>query len=373
MQIETGQNKRNLVSRMTNYLADYNYVLQELPTVEAAELFLLKAGDRIFQSLFTFESNGQIYALRPEFTAQAIHQFAKLQPPQPIARWQFEGSVFYRNPQGFITEQHELGLELIGLPGSSIDGEVISRAVLVLKQCEFNNPHIKIGNVALLRRIIRHKIHDTRIEQMILSNIAVIKDAQQGGKYILDLYDQISLGADRNRLLRAEQLAVPPGDTMSIGSRTSAEIVARIESKTRRAEQRPYLQELLEIIGVLVGMEGPPTPTFQEIRSLLKTTSIGEHVYVLIQEWEDTITHLREFDIDIEKAVRVAPALARAWDYYTGIVFDIYDSQSLTHLGGGGRYDDLARLMGASTDVPAIGFTLYIDELVALLSKPVTA
>lgn len=53
----------------------------------------------------------------------------------------------------------------------------------------------------------------------------------------------------------------------------------------------------------------------------------------------------------------VDPALTRGFDYYTGIVFEVYDThpEHNRSLFGGGRYDNLTGLFGGDA-VPAVGF-----------------
>jgi len=55
--------------------------------------------------------------------------------------------------------------------------------------------------------------------------------------------------------------------------------------------------------------------------------------------------------------VRFAPTLARGFDYYTGIVFEVFDTapQNNRALFGGGRYDNLLAIFGEK-DIPAVGF-----------------
>jgi histidyl-tRNA synthetase len=55
--------------------------------------------------------------------------------------------------------------------------------------------------------------------------------------------------------------------------------------------------------------------------------------------------------------VRFDSTLARGFDYYTGMVFEIYDTspENRRALFGGGRYDDLTSLFGGDK-VPAVGF-----------------
>jgi len=38
-------------------------------------------------------------------------------------------------------------------------------------------------------------------------------------------------------------------------------------------------------------------------------------------------------------------------------------------IGGGGRYDELTRLIGAEEETPAVGFAYYVDEMATLLDQ----
>ena len=58
-------------------------------------------------------------------------------------------------------------------------------------------------------------------------------------------------------------------------------------------------------------------------------------------------------------------AFVRDLDYYTGFVFEAVDAafpQSRPVLGGG-RYDGLARHLGASSDLPAVGAAIWVERL----------
>ncbi len=53
------------------------------------------------------------------------------------------------------------------------------------------------------------------------------------------------------------------------------------------------------------------------------------------------------------------PSITRGFDYYTGMVFEVYDTNPVNPraLFGGGRYDGLAELFGGDP-IPAVGFAL---------------
>ena len=62
---------------------------------------------------------------------------------------------------------------------------------------------------------------------------------------------------------------------------------------------------------------------------------------------------------------RFSAAFVRDFDYYTGFVFEARDP---AHPDGrpalaGGRYDGLARKLGASADIPAVGAAITLDRL----------
>jgi ATP phosphoribosyltransferase regulatory subunit len=64
-------------------------------------------------------------------------------------------------------------------------------------------------------------------------------------------------------------------------------------------------------------------------------------------------------------SVRFSTAFGRALDYYTGMVFELYDPRDRVKwpLVAGGRYDKLMTLLGSKTAIPAVGFAAWISEL----------
>jgi histidyl-tRNA synthetase len=67
-------------------------------------------------------------------------------------------------------------------------------------------------------------------------------------------------------------------------------------------------------------------------------------------------------------AHEISPLLVRNFEYYTGPVFHIFSGDKW--VGGGGRYDQLAALVGRRS-VPASGFGIEMDEVAELLQEPV--
>jgi len=49
-------------------------------------------------------------------------------------------------------------------------------------------------------------------------------------------------------------------------------------------------------------------------------------------------------------------------EYYTGIVFEIYDSSN-KEIARGGRYDDLLKSLGSKKNISAVGAAIKLNNL----------
>lgn len=79
------------------------------------------------------------------------------------------------------------------------------------------------------------------------------------------------------------------------------------------------------------------------------------------------LEHLDELDIPY----RLNPRLVRGLDYYNRTVFEIWtedDETGQMALGGGGRYDDLIKILGGQP-APASGFAMGIERLVIKMKE----
>ncbi|MCX6765633.1 MAG: histidine--tRNA ligase [Candidatus Moranbacteria bacterium] len=81
--------------------------------------------------------------------------------------------------------------------------------------------------------------------------------------------------------------------------------------------------------------------------------------------------NLLEYLDELDLPYFINPRLVRGLDYYTKTVFEIWSEEEEGRkysLGGGGRYDDLIKLLG-SESTPAIGFGLGLDRLVLEMKR----
>lgn len=84
---------------------------------------------------------------------------------------------------------------------------------------------------------------------------------------------------------------------------------------------------------------------------------LGENLDIDSEESEDVKSLINKLNELGMKNVRFSPTLTRGFDYYTGIVFEVFDTHpdNRRSLFGGGRYDNLLEIFGVEP-VPTIGF-----------------
>ena len=112
------------------------------------------------------------------------------------------------------------------------------------------------------------------------------------------------------------------------------------------------------------------------VREELLAAGIGEDSIKLLfkaiaskkKEFVDTdkLESIKEMAIAYGvKHVDIDYTLARGFDYYTGPVFEIKTEESSLSIGGGGRYDELLGIYGASS--PAVGISIGVERVADLL------
>lgn len=361
---------RQVAQELYQHMALYGYDLIELPVIEPADLFLIKAGDQAIGKLFTFEQHGRQRALRPEFTAAAAYRYVQLNS-SGVVRWQFGGQIFEDDPNDSSRDYQRLsiGAELIGLSGTAADAEIIGMAARGLDRIGIHGWRVTIGHTRLMRQILSRFGLDSRMERFVLNHLPALADPHKGKPFVLEQLDRFLLGSsvltqsdEINPANMLETLLDVLSRTQTMGGRTHQEIARRLAQKRQHVAERPQIVHALNELERWNTINHSPTEAFKIMDSLIAPDDTASRQ--TLAEWKQTVQLLRAYQIP-EENLSLRPNLARTWAYYTGIVFEL--TADGRHVGGGGRYDELARLLGSRRDVPAVGFAYYADHILDLL------
>jgi len=149
--------------------------------------------------------------------------------------------------------------------------------------------------------------------------------------------------------------------TERVEGRTREEIAARLHRKLRRAGEMDGILRALDFAGQLGHIQCPPEEALERTRAILVSFGLDGSTLVSLQK---VVEMLGWLGIPAERTT-VDMGMGRGLHYYTGIVFEIHaeDGGADSQLCGGGRYDDLLRVLGANQDVPAIGFAYGLERV----------
>jgi histidyl-tRNA synthetase len=343
-------------------MSRFGYIPLDLPIIEDANLFLIKAGDQIINRLFTFERHGREFALRPEFTAAAAYRYTTGENTGSVARWQFSGPVFVDDPNDISGDYQQLnvGAELIGMKGQVAEAEIMAMSVQGLVKHGLDDWQLVIGHTGLIRQILGNFDLDMRTQRFLLHHFFAL---QHTVNETLALFDNHYLSSRTAPLPHTYSESSGSSDVYQItmGGRTSEEINYRLTQKRKRVLERDHVVAALNLLKQWREVSGTPETVFPVLESMIAPADNASRI--LLSEWRMAIDLLGAYDIPAKRLV-IKPGLARSWEYYTGIVFELNSAD--VHIGGGGRYDELARLLGGKQDTPAVGFAYYVNGLLPL-------
>lgn len=364
VQINT-QTLQELNHKLYIHMTHYGYQLIEIPIIQRANLFLTKAGDRIAERLLTLEHNDTTLALRPEFTASAVHHYITQATNQPM-RWQFNGPIFFQDAQEH--QQHSIGAELIGLSGAIAEAEIITMAVQGVIELGITDWHLVIGHVGLMRQLLSQFNLDQRTQHFILNNRQVILSQPELLNNYLNgvtpMFRSVSALSQDDTQELLDILLNTSRANMTMGGRTRHDIARRLLRKRQQIAQQEQIVSAITFLEKWSAIHAPVEQAMEQIAPFVQDAPIAQEIFA---HWQNVIALLQSANIDTNRII-IQPDLARTWDYYTGSVFELYADENI-QIAGGGRYDELPRLIGSDRDIPAVGFAYYADNILTALPE----
>jgi len=288
-----------------NVAEKYGYEEYAASVLEPAELFRAKSGEEIVnQQTYTFVDRGEReVTLRPEITPTVARMVAakRRELVFPL-RWYSIPNLFrYEQPQrGRIREFWQLNIDIFGVESLQAEIEVIQMAYEItkgygLRPTDFE---IRVNSRKILNYITRDIFGlDTEASQKLLKLI------DRKCKVSSDIF------AETAREILGDEGKIAVFITL-LNSKNFEEFTTNLQ---QTEEEHEGVREVYEVLGAL------------------------EKLGITNARFDQTLT--------------------RGADYYTGIVFEVFDNNPANRRSvfGGGRYDDLLALFGGEK-IAAVGF-----------------
>ncbi len=276
----------------------YGFEEYDGPPLEPLELYTQKSGEEIVQQLYSFRDKGdREVALRPEMTPTLARMVgARAQALKKPIRWFAIPQVFRyeRQQRGRLREHFQLNMDIVGEAGPAADAEVMAAALDIMRAFGFRPADVRLR--ASDRRVVVAKL---------THSYGVAADEMPAVLAALDKWERTPAETER-RLRDALQ-----ADRGRIGP--VLQFISGLRQGVDELRQSPAAEPLNECVRRLAAM-------------------------------------------GLEPFVEVDFTIVRGLAYYTGIVFELFDTgRSLRAICGGGRYDDLIKHI-AGVDLPCVGF-----------------
>lgn len=302
--------KREVEMKLARVFSLWGYDEIVTPTIEYLDTLKTGNGAHVEPHMFKFlDKNNRTLALRHEMTTPIARVVAgRLQDEDRPLRLSYISSV-YRYEQTQADRQCEFnqaGVEFIGERSAMADCEVLALAIKSIKKSGIRNFRVYLGQVDFINGIMEHYGLSEESKRQIKKALEKHNLVAMG-----EIVDALAVSEECKKLLKKIPLL-----------RGGRAIIDEAYSMVTNEKSRAALDNLKEI-------------------------------YSLLEMYE--VTDWVQIDLDV----------IRDFDYYTGMVFEVFSPGLGSPICGGGRYDKM--LNDFLADCPATGFAIGIERLMLAL------
>ena len=295
--------RNHIIGTWRDVARRYAFVEVDGPPLEPLELYTKKSGDEIVGQLYSFsDKGGREVALRPEMTPTLARMVsARANTLRKPVRWFSIPQLFRyeRKQRGRLREHFQLNVDIFGEADVTADAELLAVAIDIMRA------------FGLTASDVKARVSDRQLLRGLLVLTGIAEESLPAVFAVVDKLDREPRASLEEKLRKAGL-----GDVF----------IARIFEVLKHTD----LDTLRERYG--------DVPELRE--EFARLTRYFDYLKALgVSDWV-------EFDLSI----------VRGLAYYTGIVFELFDTQrELRAICGGGRYDSLLKQLG-EVDLPALGF-----------------
>jgi histidyl-tRNA synthetase len=297
--------QKYMFSKMREVCERFGYEEYDAPILEPSELFLAKGNQEIIdEQTYSFtDRGGRAVTVRTEMTPSVSRMVAgKRQELAYPLRWYSIPELwrYERMQRGRLRQFWQLNVDIFGVRGIEAEHEVIMLADQLLK------------SYGATEKMFTVRVNHRGLTNFLFGEYLGLNETQRD--MLIHLIDR------RSKIDRAVFLAQADG----------------IFSPSQR--EGGALEKLLALLEIKLLNELP-----EEARSTAAVRELMQLDDMLAASGVTSVV----FDI----------SLMRGFDYYTGIVFEVFDEDPENNraMFGGGRYDGLVGLFGVEP-VPTVGF-----------------
>ena len=345
---------KNYSEKIINVFKKDGFTLSEPDVLLDSEYIIQRSGENFRKLMLTFEDDtGKSMCLRPDLTVASCIKYLK-ENSKATSKIFYSGQAYRRssNPKEKIIND-QLGIEIIGSKKKVIDDEKVLKTILKsIDKTKIGNITIKVGDVSLFEKLIeslkiperwkmRLKRHFWRPQYFedLLNRLETNSDV-----------DPMAIDLDKKKFSEMKNL----DQNKEIANRKVSEILSRFDRKIKDPRSFAENKKIVKIIREFLKINCPIFKLEKTLKSFVKKNNLSNIVFKDLS----TIKNLSK----INSKTIFSTNFGRDIEYYTGIVFEIYNS-SKKEIARGGRYDGLLKSLGSKKNISAVGAAINLNNL----------
>ena len=353
-------------------LSSDGYQLIDPPILVPVDKVIDRLGETIVDRLYIFsQKDGVRLCLRPDLTIPTCLYYLDQGFGGEKKLYSYFGKVFqfYDEEENEPTEFTQTGIESIGDQDSlHADVDVFVKIYNALKKEGINNFKTYFGDVSLFQEFINVLDIPDLWKKSLLEKFwneeefKVLLDEISKKNIKNDKFAERVYSLDIDSALELVRGTINSSDGSFFAGRSLEEITDRLRKKGESYSLKPLSDSTKKLITEFLSIKDKPSLAISKLRKLCK--SLDGSLLNKIDEAEKRFEIINSNGVDFKHAVFSAEK-GRDVEYYSGFLYDFVwnNNNESIYIGGGGRYDDLIKLLGSENRIPAVGAALNLKKV----------
>ena len=333
--------KKGFIFSEPDILLDSNYIIQ-------------RSGENFKKLMLTFEDDsGKNMCLRPDLTVASCVKYLK-ENSKKISKIYYSGQAYRRsnNKESIINEQ--AGLEIIGsMKKISDDKEIIKTILNSIDKIKVKKIFIKVGDVSLFKQLVDSLKLPERWKLRLIRHF-------WRPKYFEDLLNRLDTNSDidsgavdfdKKKFFKMKKF----DQNQEIAGRKISEILTRFERKISDPRSFAEGKRVAKIIRDFLKINCPIVEADKSLDKFFKKHNIKKNLI------KNTLPIKNLYKKNCK--VVFSTNFGRDFEYYTGMVFEVWSLKNKKEIARGGRYDNLLKSLGSKKNIPAVGAAINLNNL----------
>ena len=330
------------------------FVLSEPDVLLDSNYIIQRSGENFRKLMLTFEDDtGKSMCLRPDLTVASCIKYLK-DNSKAKSKIFYSGQAYRRsnNPKDKVIND-QLGIEILGSKNKFTDDlKVLKTIASSIEKIKIKNTSIKVSDVSLFQKLIGSLTIPERWKMRLKRHFwrpQYFEDLLKRLETNSDV-DPAAVELDKKRFIEMKNL----DQNKEIAGRKVFEILSRFDRKIKDPRLFKENKKIVKIIREYLKINCPIDKLEKTLKSFANKNKLSNSVFKELS----TIKKLSK----INSKTIFSTNFGRDLEYYTGIVFEIYNS-SKKEIARGGRYDGLLKSLGSKKNISAVGAAINLNNL----------